>query len=109
MDFLYHEDACQTLLLVYYAGHGSQRTSRQDVQGLTLSGYARLRLQIVMWLTSRSKRKLSQDPHELDEIVWNRIEANLDCAKSDVLEIFDWSVEVLVSPFHVRSSDYLRK
>ena len=38
-DFLYEEDAHGTLLLVYYAGHGSSRSAGNGRHGLTLFGY----------------------------------------------------------------------
>lgn len=37
-DFLYDEDQRRTLLLVYYAGHGSPKSANNGGYGLTLSG-----------------------------------------------------------------------
>lgn len=37
-DFLYEEDERRTLLLVYYAGHGSPKSADNGDHGLTLSG-----------------------------------------------------------------------
>ncbi|KAL8710279.1 MAG: hypothetical protein Q9220_005049 [cf. Caloplaca sp. 1 TL-2023] len=69
-DFLYEEDAYQTLLLVYYAGHGSPKPSGD---GITLTGM----------------RNHTDHPEELNEVVWGPIEDNFQHTKGDVLEIFD--------------------
>ena len=37
-DFIYNEDEMRTLLLVYYAGHGSPKSADNGDHGLTLSG-----------------------------------------------------------------------
>lgn len=37
-DFIFNEDAYKTLLLVYYAGHGSPKSVGDGGHGLTLSG-----------------------------------------------------------------------
>lgn len=39
-EFLWEEDAHQTLLMVYYARHGSPKASEHGHHGLTLSGLA---------------------------------------------------------------------
>lgn len=72
-DFLFAEDAYQTLLLVYYAGHGSPKSSAKGRHGLTLSG----------------SRRPSENPREVNEIVWGYIENIFQDTRADVLEIFD--------------------
>ncbi|KAL8942351.1 MAG: hypothetical protein Q9216_001733 [Gyalolechia sp. 2 TL-2023] len=67
-DFVYDEDSSSTLLLVYYAGHG---TPGPQPGRLELS----------------SKRVPTVD--RLDTVVWNLAEAALQQTKADVFEIFD--------------------
>lgn len=38
VDFLWNEDGPQTLLLFYYAGHGSSKSVRGGSHGLILTG-----------------------------------------------------------------------
>ncbi|KAL8740280.1 MAG: hypothetical protein Q9190_006998 [Brigantiaea leucoxantha] len=67
-DFLFDEDGDNTLLIVYYAGHGTpgQRPGRLELSG---------------------KRTPSMD--EWDTVVWNHAEAALKNTKADIFEIFD--------------------
>ncbi|KAI4175771.1 MAG: hypothetical protein LQ343_001384 [Gyalolechia ehrenbergii] len=67
-DFVFDEDGPSTLLLVYYAGHGTP-------------GHQPGRLEL------SSKRVPTVD--RLDTVVWNLAEAALQQTKADVLEIFD--------------------
>ncbi|KAL8720869.1 MAG: hypothetical protein Q9225_002348 [Loekoesia sp. 1 TL-2023] len=67
-EFVYDEDSSSTLLLVYYAGHGTP-------------GHQPGRLEL------SSKRAPTVD--RLDTVVWNLAEAALQQTKADVFEIFD--------------------
>ena len=89
-DFSYYEDAPRTLLLVYYAGHGSPKSSDDGRHGLTLTGSVFSFLLALVRLIGHSQRTLSEDVKEASEIVWESIERNLSQTKGDVLEIFDW-------------------
>lgn len=73
INFIYNEDGARTLLLFYYAGHGSPKSMRGGAPGLALSG----------------KRLHSEDTEDLDDVVWAHIEDNFRHTKADVLEIFD--------------------
>ena len=80
-DFLYEEGTPQTLLLVYYAGHGSPRAFSYGHHGLSLSlGRCPPHLTFIQFIVY-SKRGLSEIPEELNEIVWGRIEANFQRTK----------------------------
>ncbi|KAL9040449.1 MAG: hypothetical protein Q9214_004482, partial [Letrouitia sp. 1 TL-2023] len=67
-DFLYEKDGDKTLLIVYYAGHGTpgSRPGRLELSG---------------------KRTPSLD--EYDTVVWNYAESALKNTKADIFEIFD--------------------
>ncbi|KAH0557001.1 hypothetical protein GP486_005211 [Trichoglossum hirsutum] len=69
-EWVYNEDGENTLLIVYYAGHG---VPGQDPGQLKLA----------------PRRTPDQDPTELNEVVWNHAESNLGDTKADVLVIFD--------------------
>ncbi|MCJ1423613.1 Phosphatidylinositol-4-phosphate 5-kinase [Sticta canariensis] len=60
INFIWSEDGPQTLLLFYYAGHGSP-----------------------------NKRVHSEDAEQLNDVVWAHLEDNFQHTKADVLEIFD--------------------
>ncbi|MCJ1265850.1 Phosphatidylinositol-4-phosphate 5-kinase [Lobaria immixta] len=72
-DFIWAEDAVHTLLLFYYAGHGSPRPLRDGSYGLALTG----------------KCTHYDNAENLNEVVWGHLEDNFQHTKADVLEIFD--------------------
>ncbi|KAL9606635.1 MAG: hypothetical protein Q9179_000221 [Wetmoreana sp. 5 TL-2023] len=67
-SFVFDEDGPSTLLIVYYAGHGTP-------------GHKPGRLELT------GKRVPTLNP--LDTVVWNYAEASLQSTKADIFEIFD--------------------
>jgi len=68
-NFLWNEDRANTLLIVYYAGHG-------------VSGSPGI-------LTLTGKRSPSDSIEDRNEIIWNNIDNMFEHIKADMLEIFD--------------------
>ena len=59
--FIYNEDGLDTLLIIYYSGHGTPELASGNL-----------------------------DREESDEVIWNMMESCLEKTRADVLEIFDW-------------------
>ena len=89
-NFVRKHDGPNTLLIVYYAGHGSPG---ELFGNLELKGYA---LQSGPVGVTDGHRKTSpndrRDTHHRhrNRLVWNKTEELLQPAEADVLEIFDW-------------------
>jgi hypothetical protein len=84
----------KSLMLVYYAGHGSAGLGGGE---LHLAGYLAL-LTIKKWIAADSSRNMSPAESHLksaarnNKLIWNYAESALQNTCGDVLEIFDWSV-----------------
>ncbi|KAI9647715.1 hypothetical protein NHQ30_004101 [Ciborinia camelliae] len=72
-EFVHEHDDSDTLLIVYYAGHGKLRNGKP---GLALTG-------------STSVPDDDDDDDELHEVVWSSAEYTIQNTLSDVLVIFD--------------------
>ena len=84
-QFVMKEDGVNTLLILYYAGHG---TPGPRPGALKLSGHLIYNQAFGndLLMTFR-KLTWTEEPHE---VIWNYVEASLQCTRADVLEIFDW-------------------
>ena len=84
-QFVMKEDGANTLLILYYAGHG---TPGPRPGALKLSGYLMYNRTVCYdLLMAFRKRTWTEEPHE---VIWNYVEVSLRCTRADVLEIFDW-------------------
>lgn len=91
-EFVYKNDSKDTMLIIYYAGHGRPGNSRGN---LRLTAYVPTLL-VISFLETRAdpfaNRSISlpgDTNGELHEIVWESAETNIRETKADVLVIFD--------------------
>jgi len=85
--FVMTHDGPNTLLIVYYGGHGRPGPLNGHLQLLgSVHGYR------CVYQSLMNGRKTSpNDPSKrLDTIIWNQTEELLKPAEADVLELFDW-------------------
>ena len=93
--FVEDHDGPNTLMIVYYAGHGKPGKYFGDLE---LFGYAHQEYLISCPKLTHSYRMISpNDPRDAGKrarncIVWNKTEQLLTPAEADILEIFDWYV-----------------
>ena len=57
INFIYNEDGARTLLLFYYAGHGSPKSMRGGAPGLALSGSV-----VLSWFSPCEANPCQQTP-----------------------------------------------
>ena len=91
-DFVADHDGPNTLLIVYYAGHGRPGENYGDLElmGSVQDGNCGSQL---LNLCRQITANAPQNQHKrLGDLVWNKTEKLLLPAEADVLEIFDWSV-----------------
>lgn len=89
-NFVYNEDGLDTLLIVYYAGHGSPGAKPGHLQ---LFGYAidsHLPSPDMLIRSRTSSPTDSEKSQKLNHIVWNWTESALQATQSDIFVIFDW-------------------
>lgn len=90
--FVDAHDGPNTLLMVYYAGHGRPGGDYGDLE---LMGSVQCEILCVI-VTDLCRQITANAPHDqhkrLGSLVWNKTEKILLPAEADVLEIFDWSV-----------------
>lgn len=90
--FVDAHDGPNTLLMVYYAGHGRPGGDYGDLE---LMGSVQCEILRVV-VTDLCRQITANAPHDqhkrLGSLVWNKTEKILLPAEADVLEIFDWSV-----------------
>ena len=94
-NFVVEFDGPNTLLIVYYAGHGKPGSYYGSLEMFGSVKHSRRLLLIVNGFRQRSENKRSDNNRqlsdkEIDMIVWNKTEKLLVEARADVLEIFDW-------------------
>ena len=89
-NFVNTFDGPNTLLIVYYAGHGKPGKYYGSLEFFGLVIYSRRPLFIVNDFRQRSENNVQLSEKEIDMIVWNKTEKLLVDARADVLEIFDW-------------------
>ncbi|KAK7991005.1 homeobox domain-containing protein [Apiospora arundinis] len=80
-EFVIRNDDVNTLLIVYYAGHGRQESSRP---GSVRSGGDRKTLK----LTASTSLRGGVDT-DFHDIIWESVENNINDTRADVLVIFD--------------------
>lgn len=87
-QFVDRNDGPNTLLIVYYAGHGrpGKLPGEMEIFGSVRGPKHRSATHNCRQTPSNDKKKY------LDKIVWNKTESLLEPAEADVLELFDWSV-----------------
>lgn len=92
--FVHDHDGPNTLLIVYYAGHGRPGGDYGDLELMgSVQNENRLSLLLIFCRQITANAPQNQHKH-LGSLVWNKTEKILLPAEADVLEIFDWSVLV---------------
>ena len=89
-NFVLEEDGLDTLLIVYYAGHGSPGAKPGHLQ---LFGYVNCSYLPFTDMLIKSRISNPTDfekSQKLNHIVWNWTESALQATQSDIFVIFDW-------------------
>ena len=86
-NFVNENDGPNTLLIVYYAGHGRPGKFYGDLE---IFGLAKLQRSQLAFTNSASKTSPNDEKKRVDTIVWNKTEKVLEDAEADILELFDW-------------------
>ncbi|KAL9110404.1 MAG: hypothetical protein Q9227_005135 [Pyrenula ochraceoflavens] len=89
-QFMYEEDFEETLLIIYYAGHGGLAMGTSH--GLKLTGWACISVIFKKSIRSTNSARFSAQSIGVDsgkDIIWEKAEALLENAKADMLLIFD--------------------
>ena len=89
-NFVNAFDGPNTLLIVYYAGHGKPGNYYGSLEIFGFVKHSRGLLFIVNGFRQRSENNRQLSDKDIDMIIWNKTEKLLVEARADVLEIFDW-------------------
>ena len=86
-QFVEKHDGPNTLLIVYYAGHGRPGSYYGHLELFGSVGYHLFYFSVA----NRGRQTSPNDKKKrVDSLVWNKTEELLKDAAADVLEIFDW-------------------
>lgn len=96
LDFIWEHTGPNTLLIVYYAGHGKPGTVHGELKcfGYVNSAHGTEGVFPIIDSSRRTSPNVPTDGREknLDEFVWNNTEKMLRETHANVLEIFDWYI-----------------
>ncbi|KAJ9603891.1 hypothetical protein H2200_011413 [Cladophialophora chaetospira] len=95
--FVHDEDVENSLLIVYYAGHGWPEGGKLYLQGYALCD-------LIMSITKFVSGNIPNRKEEVSRVLWEEVETSLERAAADLLVIFDCCYAGLLANDELRAA-----